>query len=168
MSRWLGWCWIVACTWGTSGRRAPTTVTCDDGTTLRDTAPDAEIATRFVPGTRVLQCLDGSSTLRGEHLERYPGDPGGVAVEGQWRDGARDGTWTTWRVDGAFARRATFEAGQPVGDWLEVGADGRVTVLSFEDGVVVGLSSLPTDTEMPEWTEGIEKRGRRYQGGGHP
>jgi len=165
MVLWVGWGWWLGCTGGEAGRRAPTTVDCADDQTARHRGPEVDLDTRFVEGTEVFQCVTAEGVLEGPHLERYPGDPGSVAVEGGWQAGAPHGTWTTWRTDGAFARRLEYDAGVPSGEWLEVTADRRITGITFEGGVVVGLRSLPTDSPMPEWSGGIETEGRRYQGG---
>ncbi|MEN0064176.1 MAG: hypothetical protein AAGA48_18645 [Myxococcota bacterium] len=165
MSQWVAWGWVVGCLLGGGERRAPTTVTCPEGATLRTTEPAETLDTREGTDTQVLQCLDASGGLVGPQLERYP-DEGAVAVEGTWEQGLRHGTWTVWRPDGAFVRQAHYDGGVPTDEWLEVTADGRITGVTFDAGVVVGLRSLPVDTEMPEWDQGIAMPGRRYQGQG--
>ncbi len=164
MTPWVGW-WILGCVLGDDGgRRAPTSVTCPEDSTLRETPPGTPLEERLQPETHVFQCVDAEGRTIGDHLERYPGDPGSVAVEGRWAAGRVDGAWTVWRPDGAFAKRIHYVDGVADGEWLEVTSDGRVTAVHFAHGKVVDLSSLPADTEMPEWNEGVETRGRRYQG----
>lgn len=163
MSHWVVWGAMIACGFGETARRAPSTVACPDGATLRETAPDAPLDSRFAEGTRVLQCVNAQTELVGDQLELHA-ESDTVAVEGAWADGQRVGTWTEWGSDGAFARLASYDAGAPTGEWIEVTPDGRLTGVTFDGGVVVGLRSLPIDTEMPEWDQGRETQGRRYQG----
>ncbi|MEO0603698.1 MAG: hypothetical protein AAF211_19830 [Myxococcota bacterium] len=163
MSRWVVWGLVAGCGMTDAGRRAPTTLTCPEGTTLRDTGPDAPLDDRVQPGTRVLQCLDAQGRPTGKHLERYPGEPGGVAVEGEWTEGRAEGAWSVWRPDGAFARRFEVTGDRPAGEWLDVTTDGRVTAITFAEGVVVRLRTLPANTSMPEWDEGVQTEGRRYR-----
>lgn len=167
MRQWIVGCGLVAagCGFGEAARRAPTTVECAEVGTLRTIGPTIALDDRVAPETQVLQCIDESGRPVGPHLERFA-DTGHVAAEGQWEQGLRHGTWTVWREDGAFVRQTTYDGGVAVGEWLEVTKDGRVTAVTFDAGVVVGLRSLPLDAEMPEWTEGRETRGRRYQSGG--
>jgi hypothetical protein len=111
---------------------------------------DVEVHTCAADGTR-----------RGPHVERYVG--GGIAVEGQWRDGGRDGVWTAWSPDGAFRSQTTWVDGVEHGPRREVSADGRVVEIQMERGQAVDLRGLPADAPMPEWSAGQRVEGVRYR-----
>lgn len=156
---------VIGCGFGETARRAPSTVECAEIGTFQTIGPDVALDDRFAPGSQVLQCVADDTVPVGPHLELYP-ESGAVAAEGQWEQGLRQGTWTAWREDGGFVRQAHYDGGVPVGEWLEVTSDGRVTGVTFDAGVVIGLRSLPTEAEMPEWNEGLATQGRRYQSTG--
>lgn len=92
--------------------------------------------------------------------ERWPG--GAPRSEGRTEGGRREGTWTAWREDGAFASRTDWVGGVQHGLRQEVGADGRIVELVLERGVVVSFRTLPAGTPMPEWDGDRRVSGARY------
>lgn len=153
--------WLVACSrlpgapvGPAEGGPPPEGISCPVGTTWR-----AEAGERWWEGTEVHGCSDGQRP-DGPHLERWPG--GGVATEGAWSAGLRDGPWTHWRPDGAFHSRVDWRQGRPEGDRIEVGRDGRLVRIRMVDGAAVGFEVLPAGTPMPEWEGDRRVEGARY------
>jgi hypothetical protein len=140
---------------------APEAFGCPDGTTLTVEPPGTGIA-RTVPDTEVQTCRDPAGNLVGPQLERWTG--GGVAAEGAWAAGTRDGVWTTWFPDGAFRSRTSWRAGVQHGPRLEIAWDGRIVEIEMIDGRADGIRSLAAGSPMPEWEGGARVEGTRYRG----
>lgn len=156
------WVLLLAC-----GRVAPQVVppappgfACPAGATWVHDPPGQGIARSF-PDTDADGCRDDQGRPTGPHLERWPA--GGVAVEGAWADGARDGVWTTWYPDGAFRSQVSWKAGRQDGPRREVGRDGRVVEIGMVADVATGLFTLAPGAPMPEWEGGRKVDGTRYR-----
>jgi hypothetical protein len=163
--RWWVGLWIAGC----AGVGAPPLVSggspssapqCPEGTSLV-VAPPGDGEHRVAPDTEVQTCVDDAGRPSGGHLERWPG--GGVAVEGAWKDGLRDGTWTRWYADGAFRSQVSYTAGQQHGERLELGRDGRIVRIEMEGGAASELRALQENAPMPEWEGGERIEGTRYR-----
>jgi hypothetical protein len=138
---------VLGCA-GLLGPTGPLGFVCPPGAEHRVDAA-GEGGDRVWPDTELQTCTNGDGARVGPHLERWT--DGGVAAEGHWRDGRRNGEWTWWFADGAFAGRRTWADGVEDGPTWELAADGSVTEVVFEAGRAVGLRALPIGTPMPEW-----------------
>jgi hypothetical protein len=132
---------------------------CPEGTVSTVEAPGSG-SVRTLPDTEVYTCRDAAGNLAGPQLERWPA--GGIAAEGSWSDGAREGAWTTWFPDGAFRSQTSWRAGVLSGARREIASDGRIVEIDMIDGTAGGLRSLAAGTPMPEWDGTNRVEGSRY------
>ena len=71
-----------------------------------------------------------------------------------YKDGKRDGKWTSWYKNGQKSFEKTFKDGKEDGEWTEWYENGQKQVeATFKDGEIVGVGTL--------WDENGQKR---YEG----
>lgn len=161
MLRWIVGVSIAGCAGVVGVGRPPdgaAAPSCPEGTIAAEgpagaAGPDA-------PGASVRWCRAPDGAPEGPYVERWP--DGGLAVEGTWAGGARDGVWTAWEPGGAFRSRITWDQGVQRGERLEVADDGRLIAFEMVDGAAHALRTLPADTAVPEWSDGKRTDGARY------
>ncbi|MBX2799387.1 MAG: hypothetical protein KTR31_17055 [Myxococcales bacterium] len=160
---------LLACTSGrgTAQVTAPLgDLECGKATLQTSAEGQASPAPRWAEGTAVQFCTQEDGTLHGPQLERYA--DGSVAVQGEWRKGERAGDWTRWTSQGAFSASVTYVDGRAEGVRREVSDDGLVVELVMAKGVAVDLRTLPADTPMPEWREGVLTEGLAHAAAAPP
>lgn len=155
--------WMFACAGSPAipGLPVGDGLACPGASERIDLAAGASDPARWLQGTDVRLCRTTAGANVGPHEERWPG--GGLAAQGSWGEPGREGTWISFFPDGAFRSRVDYAAGVPHGLRQEVSSDGRVVELQLEQGVVVGLRSLPLETPMPQWSDGVQGEGLRHQ-----
>jgi antitoxin component YwqK of YwqJK toxin-antitoxin module len=82
---------------------------------------------------QVARYSDNSFVADGFYREYHPN--GQLFVEGNYKDGRQEGSWTYWYEDGTQNRQVTYKNGKPDGSWESYRADGTLAaVRSFKDG----------------------------------
>lgn len=169
--RGLGWLSMMATVWIACGSTDepepppdPTVVQCQEGQveTVLPAGQDHEV--RWVEATEVHVCTDAEGRAQGRQVERY--EQGSIAAIGFWEAGERQGTWTRWTPEGAFAERRDYLAGQEHGKVQVIADDHRVLQLTVREGRMVSMKALAAGMAMPEWREGdpVPVEGRGYAG----
>lgn len=82
---------------------------------------------------QIARYSDDHFVADGFHREFYPN--GQKFIEGQYKDGHREGEWTYWYDNGQVQRTIDYKNGQPDGSWEVHNQDGAVVAKrSFKDG----------------------------------
>ncbi len=97
---------------------------------VSDKFPDGSLRVERV----IAKYSDDHFDSDGYYHEFHPG--GKKFIEGQFRDGRREGEWTYWFDNGQLNRKVTYRNGQLNGQWDVFRADGTLAAKhSFADGL---------------------------------
>ncbi|MGD9633394.1 MAG: toxin-antitoxin system YwqK family antitoxin [Pirellulales bacterium] len=95
----------------------------------------------------------------GFYHEFYPS--GAKFVEGQFKKGNKDGTWTYYLENGTVQRTVNYKNGQPDGGWEVHNADGAVVARrSFKDGKRDGTWAIYDEAGKQQLREEVYADGK--------